>query len=89
MLEGPNRLIVCAKSVMQDAQGPPFHSSHSCITSHVTLENVTVENAINHGGSFGLLGYMYALGLGVEKNLDTAHEYFVSASIICIAKASY
>eukprot|EP00392_Amoebophrya_sp_AT5.2_P001253 g1255.t1 len=45
------------------------------------LEYLKLAAEANHGGSFGLLGYMYALGLGVEKDLDAAHKHFVSASI--------
>lgn len=34
----------------------------------------------NHAGALSLLGYMYCLGLGTDKNLDSAYSYFVSAS---------
>jgi len=33
-----------------------------------------------HAGAMGLLGYMYCLGLGVQKSLDVAYSYFVSSS---------
>jgi TPR repeat protein len=34
----------------------------------------------NHPGALSLLGYMYCLGLGTSKNLDSAYSFFVSAS---------
>mmetsp|Transcript_39351 Transcript_39351/g.113919 ORF Transcript_39351/g.113919 Transcript_39351/m.113919 type:complete len:773 (-) Transcript_39351:4-2322(-) len=35
----------------------------------------------NHGGAMALLGYMHCLGLGVPKNMDAAHSYFMSSAL--------
>ena len=45
------------------------------------LQFLKIAADANHGGALALIGYMYCLGLGVQKNLDIAYSYFVSASI--------
>lgn len=35
----------------------------------------------NHAAAMALLGYMYCLGLGVQKSLDVAYSYFVASSV--------
>lgn len=45
------------------------------------LQYLRIASEQQHAGALALLGYMYCLGLGVEKNLDIAYSYFVSSSI--------
>lgn len=35
----------------------------------------------NHAAAMALLGYMYCLGLGVQRSLDVAYSYFVASSV--------
>ena len=69
------------REALPDEAKPPHHSTqtHTEYIQYQWIKQMAAES--NHGNSFGLLGYMYALGLGVEKDLDKAHTYFVSASI--------
>jgi len=44
------------------------------------LHHLQIAADRSHGGANALLGYMYCLGLGVEKSLDVAYSYFVQAA---------
>jgi len=44
------------------------------------LQYLRIAANNDHPGALSLLGYMYCLGLNVEKNLDVAYAYFVSAA---------
>ncbi|CAE8678745.1 unnamed protein product, partial [Polarella glacialis] len=44
-------------------------------------KNLQLAADQNHPAAMALLGYMHCLGLGVVKNLDTAHAYFASSAL--------
>jgi len=44
------------------------------------LQYLRIAANNDHAGALSLLGYMFCLGLNVEKNLDVAYAYFVSAA---------
>lgn len=46
------------------------------------LQYLRIAASKSHAGALGLLGYVYALGLGVEKNLETAYNYFATAAAL-------
>ncbi len=53
ILDALNSTRIRAKSVMQDTQGSPSHLCYSCMTNHVTVENVPAKNAIGLELLFG------------------------------------
>eukprot|EP00397_Hematodinium_sp_SG-2012_P009910 GEMP01010009.1.p1 GENE.GEMP01010009.1~~GEMP01010009.1.p1 ORF type:complete len:700 (+),score=137.52 GEMP01010009.1:367-2466(+) len=46
----------------------------------LALQYLRIAASKSHPGALGLLGYMYALALGVDENLQVAHSYFTSAA---------